>query len=69
MNDKLPSEINHLIYLERGLNGKEINYIKKMLKVDALRMIINLRYPPDPIRYDTMRKKNLLNELKYSRYE
>ena len=32
-------------------------------------MIINLRYSPDPKRYDAMKKKELLNELKFTRYD
>ena len=62
-------EINKLIYIERGLNAKEISYIGNTLTVNALRMIINLRYAPDPQRYDNMKKKDLLNELKFSRYD
>ena len=62
-------EINNLIYINRGLNMKERNLIKKMLKVYDLRIFVNLRYAVDPLRYDMMNKNELVNELKYSRYE
>lgn len=67
--DELPKQINTLIYIQRGLHDTEINYIGKTFKVNALRMIINLRYAPDPKRYDGMKKKELLNELKFTRYD
>ena len=66
---KFPKEINRLIYIDRGLNNKEIEYIKNILTVDTLRLFVNLRYAPDPIRYDCMGKTELINELKYSRYD
>ena len=31
-NEKWPSKIDHLIYINRGLNTKERNYIKNKLK-------------------------------------
>ena len=68
-NDKWPSKIENLISINRGLNSKERNYIKNKLKIDALRLFLNLRYAPDPIRYNKMTKNLLLNELKYKRYE
>jgi len=64
-----PGKIKNLIYTDRGLNSKERNYIKNKLKVDALRIFVNLRYAVDPIRYDNMKKAELLNELKYKRYD
>jgi len=68
-NDKWPDKINNFIYINRGLKSKEINYIKNILKIKALRLFVNLRYAPDPIRYDKMTKDVLLKELKYNRYE
>ena len=68
-NDKWPSKIDHLIYIDRGLNAKEKIYIKNKLKINALRLFLNLRYAPDPIRYNKMTKDILLKELKYKRYE
>ena len=68
-NEKWPSKINNLIYINRGLNSKEQNYIKNKLKINALRLFVNLRYAPDPIRYNKMTKDTLLKELKYKRYE
>ena len=68
-NDKWPSKINDLIYIDRGLNYEEINYIKNKLKKNALQLFVNLRYAPDPIRYNKMTKILLLKELKYKRYE
>ena len=69
INDKWPTKINDLISVDRGLNDTERNYITNMLKVEALRLFVNLRYASDPIRYDTMKKKELEYELKYSRYD
>ena len=69
LNENFPKEITDLIYINRGLKNNEINYIKKMLKLDTLRNLVNLRYAPDPIRYGNMKKNELLNELKYSRYD
>ena len=68
-NEEWSNKINNLIYINRGLNSKEINYIKNKLKKNALRLFLNLRYAPDPIRYNKMTKDILLNELKYKRYE
>ena len=68
-NEEWSSKINNLIYINRGLNSKERNYIKNKLKINALRLFLNLRYAPDPIRYNKMTKNLLLNELKYKRYE
>ena len=68
-NDKWPSKIENLISITRGLNSKEINYIKNKLKINALRLFVNLRYAPDPIRYNKMTKDTLLKGLKYKRYE
>ncbi len=68
-NDKWPSKIENLISINRGLNSKERNYIKNKLKKNALRLFVNLRYAPDPIRYNKMTKDALLKELKYKRYE
>jgi hypothetical protein len=65
--DKLPKKITNLIYVDRGLNTTEINYIKNMLTIEALRLFINLRYTPDPIRYDNMKMNDLLDELKCDR--
>ena len=59
---------NDLMYIMRGLNQKEQNYINNSLKVSELRIFLNIRYAPDPCRYDIMTKKELLNELKYKRY-
>tara|TARA_B100001250_G_C19397281_1_gene613175 strand:- start:304 stop:522 length:219 start_codon:yes stop_codon:yes gene_type:complete len=67
-NDKWPKKIKDLIYIDRGLNKIEKNYINKTLKVNGLRLLVNLRYPPDPIRYNKMKKCELIDELKYSRY-
>ena len=64
-----PDKINNLISIDRGLNSKERNYIKNKLKVDALRLFVNFRYAVDPIRYDNMKKDELLNELQYKRYD
>ena len=68
INDKWPTKINNLIYINRGLNNKERNYIFNILKIKALRLFVNLRYPPDPIRYNNMKKNELKNELKHRRY-
>ena len=43
--DVFPPDIDKLIYINRGLNDIEVNYIKKTLKIDALRLFVNLRYP------------------------
>ena len=68
-NDNWPSKIKNLISINRGLNSKEKNYIKNKLKKNALQLFVNLRYAPDPIRYNKMTKDTLLKELKYKRYE
>jgi hypothetical protein len=62
-------DINNLIYINRGLNEYELKYIKKNLNIEQLKLLINLRYPPDPLRYNKMTKTQLINELKYSRYD
>ena len=69
LNDKWTTKINNLIYVDKGLNRKERNYIKNTLKVEALRSFVNLRYAVDPVRYDKMKKNELVDELKYSRYD
>ena len=69
LNDKWTTKINNLIYVDKGLNRKERNYIKNTLKVEALRSFVNLRYAADPVRYDKMKKNELVDELKYSRYD
>jgi len=68
-NDKWPKKIDTLIYTDRGLNLKERTYIKNTLTVGALRTLVNVRYAVDPIRYNKMKKKELVDELKYSRYD
>ncbi len=67
IDDKWPKKIDNLIYLNRKLNLKERKYINNNLNKRALNLFINLRYATDPI-YDKMTKKELINELKYSRY-
>jgi hypothetical protein len=69
INDKWTKKLNSLIYIDRCLTNKEITYIKNLLNVNSLRLFVNLRYAPDPNRYDNMTKKDLLNELKFSRYD
>ena len=68
-NDKWPKEITYLIYKEDGLTTKEKLYISKTLKIKALRLFLNLRYPTDPVRYNSMNKDQLIKELKYKRYD
>ena len=68
MNKNWTKKIDNLIYINKGLNIKERNYIKNKLNIKMLRLFVNLRYAADPIRYDNMTKNKLLNELKYSRY-
>ena len=68
-NDKWPKEITYLIYKEDGLTTKEKLYISKTLKIKALRLFLNLRYPTDPVRYNSMNKDQLIKELKYNRYD
>jgi len=68
-NDKWPEKINTLTYTDKGLYLKERNYIKNTLTVEALRSLVNVRYAVDPIRYNKMKKKELVDELKYSRYD
>ena len=56
INDKWPTNVNNLIYIERGLNKNEKDYIFNILNTNAMRLFVNLRYAPDPIRYDNMTK-------------
>ncbi len=68
-NDNWTKKINNLIYINRGLSPKELKYINTTLNTSGLRFFVNLRYAPDPIRYDKMKKCELINELKYTRYD
>ena len=68
-NDKWPKEITYLLYKEDDLTTKEKLYISKTLKIKALRLFLNLRYPTDPVRYNSMNKDQLIKELKYKRYD
>jgi len=61
--------LDYLQYIDRSLTIKERTFINNKLNKRALLKFINLRYPPDPIRYDKMKKKELIEELKYPRYE
>lgn len=47
-----------LIYIMQDLNQTERNYINNSLKVSELRLFLNLKYAPDPCKYDTMTKKS-----------
>jgi hypothetical protein len=70
--DQMPiftDKIAKLIYKEKGLEKKDRIFLNVNLKVKELRNFINLRYAPDPIRYDKMTKKQLVDELKYPRYD
>ena len=64
-----PLRIDHFIDTERGLNDKEINYIRLTLKVKVLREFMSLRYGPHPTIYDNMIKEELLHELRLGKYE
>ena len=66
--DTWPDWINKLTYLDRPLTKKERNRLGRSLNKQGLYFFVNLRYPPDPCRYDPMLKKDLLDELKYPRY-
>ena len=68
-NDNWPQKIDDLKHIDQGLNKKEKEYLSKTLNKKALNLFMNLRYAPDPLRFDKMTKKELLYELKYSRYE
>jgi len=63
------NKIEPLIYINRGLTDIEIRRIARHLTKQDIRLLVNLRYAPDPIRYDKMLKKELLIELKYPRYD
>ena len=63
-----PNYITELMYTMRGLTVFERKYINISLKIGTLRTFVNLRYAPDPQRYDKMNKKQLIMELKHPRY-
>jgi len=63
-----PNYITELMYTMRGLTVNERKYINNSLKVGTLRAFVNIRYGPDPNRYDKMLKKQLIMELKHPRY-
>ena len=65
---KWPKKIVDLIYIDNKLTKKDKTYINNTLNVAALRLFVNFRYAPDPQRYDKMKKAELIEELKYSRY-
>ena len=69
VEDEWPQRVNDLIYQEKCVSKKDRNYINKTLKLEALRLFINLRYITDPLRYDNMNKNQLINELKYKKYD
>ena len=65
---KWPKNIVDLIYIDNKLTKKDKIYINNTLNVAALRLFVNFRYTTDPQRYDKMKKAELIEELKYSRY-
>ena len=66
-DDRWPKWVNDLQRKEEGLSNSERAHLK-ILTLGALRLFVNLRYPPDPLRYSPMTKKELLHELTYPRY-
>ena len=54
---------------DKGLTKNQREYINKTLTKQHLFMFLNDRYAPDPLRYLRMTKKEMIEELKYDRYE
>ena len=67
--NKWPKYIFEYLYEYNGLKTREIKIIDKKLNKNALKLFINMRYAVDPIRYDKMLRSQLLNELRYPRYD
>jgi len=57
--------INELTYTDKGLSVKVQNYINKQLNIKGLRLFLNFRYPADPLRYDNMKKKELISKKNF----
>lgn len=68
VNYTFTPKINRLIYLNRGLKPKERACIGRLNK-SQINFILNLRYAPDPLRYDKMLKRELVWELRLPRYQ
>tara|TARA_Y100001970_G_C13674740_1_gene574775 strand:+ start:390 stop:599 length:210 start_codon:yes stop_codon:yes gene_type:complete len=56
-----------LLYLTRGLEENERQYIQNLLKLKELRFFIQLRYGGNLNKYNNMTKTKLIDELKYKR--
>ena len=70
-DEKYPyySKLDRLCYKDKGLTEKEREYVNKRLTKDFLYIYVNTRYTPNPVRYLKMTKQQLIDELKYDRYE
>ena len=66
--DKFPPKVEKLLYINRGLKLDERLYIYNKMKIGALKLFVYMRYGPDPIKYDTMTKRELIKELRHRRY-
>ena len=66
--DEFPPKVEKLLYINRGLKPNERRYIYNKMKIGALKLFVSMRYGPDPIRYDTMTKRELIKELRHRRY-
>mgnify|MGYP001191171286 FL=1 len=53
--------------MDRGLTKKERDLLNNR-SLSELKLWVNVRYPPDPQRYDKMSKKQLISEFKFPRY-
>ena len=62
------TKLDDLCYKGKGLTKAEREYISKTLTTAKLFYFVNTRYPPDPVLYLSMTKKQLIDELKYPRY-
>ena len=61
--------MSNVLSKEKGLTSKQLGQLNKTLSKSELSFLVNLRYAPDPVRYDKMSKKKLIAEFKYSKYE
>ena len=63
------TKIDNLCYKMKALTKREREFINKSLTKQKLFYFVNTRYAPDPCRYIPMKKKELIEELKYPRYD
>ena len=59
-DNEWPTPIKSLIYKDNGLAEDEQDLINSVLNKKGLYLFVNLRYPPDPVRYEKMTKKGFI---------